>query len=182
MTIEPDPLYPLSKFYRKDKHPLPQVEFIHRSEIPEPYNSLLDHTEDMTSVLQRFHGKTIRLNLIKLFEEDGRILREVVLVDEHGRSVEFGAIEIHLMNFPPLARDLIRASVLPLGAIIQQNSVSYISRPKTFLKVRSDSVINRVFDLSNERILFGRTNLLTGQENKPLAEVVEILPPMENPD
>ena len=55
--------------------------------------------------------------------------------------------------------------------------IAYLSRPKAFLKVYSDDWIGRALQLDGPRTLYGRRNTLTDPQQRPLAEIVEILPP-----
>ena len=41
---------------------LPRIERIDSESVPEPYKSLLVHSQDMTPTLEEFHGDTIHLD------------------------------------------------------------------------------------------------------------------------
>jgi hypothetical protein len=66
---------------------------------------------------------------------------------------------------------------LPLGTILARYKIEHLSRPKAFLKVRSDEFINRVLGISGNHMLYGRRNTLSNPQQHPIAEIVEILPP-----
>ena len=105
--------------------------------------------------------------------------REVVLLlDDTEQPAEFGAIKIRLGLFPPPARRLIMEERLPLGHILKDCGVTHYSRPKAFLRVRSDDFINRALRLTGVHTLYGRRNTLADAQGRSLAEIVEILPPM----
>jgi len=56
-------------------------------------------------------------------------------------------------------------------------NIAHSSRPKTFLSVLSDHFINRALKLDDPHSLYGRRNTLVDSWDRPLAEIVEILPP-----
>jgi chorismate-pyruvate lyase len=174
--------YPLREFYERAGRPLPQVTEIPGDAVPEPYRSLLVHHDDMTPTLERFHGRDIHIDVLSR-ERDGEIyLREVVLLlDGTEQSVEFGAIKIDLALFPMTARDLILKERLPLGHILRECTVAHSSEPKAFLRVEADSFIQDAFGLKGPATLYGRRNTLLDPQGRPLAEIVEILPPTKLP-
>jgi hypothetical protein len=69
------------------------------------------------------------------------------------------------------------AGRFPLGHILKDCGVAYVSRPQAFLRLASDPLINEVLHLQGAHILYGRRNTLLSPAGKPLAEIVEILPP-----
>ena len=66
MPVTPDAaslLQPLADFYAG--RALPEVRFVEAGRIPQAYRQLLDHSNDMTSTLQRFHGEEIRVHVLE---------------------------------------------------------------------------------------------------------------------
>jgi hypothetical protein len=55
--------------------------------------------------------------------------------------------------------------------------LEFSSRPKAFLRMVSDSFIDRALDLAEPQFLYGRRNTLLDAWERPLAEIVELLPP-----
>jgi hypothetical protein len=91
--------------------------------------------------------------------------------------VEFGAIKIHLDRFPEKARTDILEERFPLGHVLKEHAIAYASRPKAFLRIASDPLIDELLNLHGAHILYGRRNTLLNPADEPLAEIVEILPP-----
>ena len=99
--------------------------------------------------------------------------REVILcLDRTEKPVEFGAIKIHLGSFPEEAGRQILEEHWPLGRILREHGINYTSRPKAFLRIASDKLINSVLQLSGAHLLYGRRNTLYGANNRALAEIV----------
>ncbi len=170
--------YPLDEFYRRAGLPLPLIETVTGADMPEPYRSLLVHQNDMTPTLSAYYARLIHLRVLSRHQRDGHYSREVLLVAE-GRDapIEFGAIRINLPLFAPAARRNILDERVPLGHLLRVHSVSHSSRPQAFFKLKADKLMQDALQLSGAHVLYGRRNTLLDTVQRPLAEVVEILPP-----
>lgn len=170
-------LKPLADFYTG--RALPKVRFIEAARMPQAYRQLLDHSNDMTSTLQRFHEEEIRVHVLESRHDDVCYAREVLLVTrDTRRTVEFGAIEIHLKLFPVGAQREIFRAEMPLGTILRSFRIDYVSNPRAFFQIESDDLMNAALALSHTQTLYGRANEITNAEDQVLAEIVEILPPV----
>ena len=170
--------YPLDEFYARSGTTLPPLDQVEGQAVPEPYRTLLVHDHDMTSTLETFHGAGVHLRLLGRERKGDDYFREVLLVlDGSERPVEFGAIQIHLDRFPDAARRDILEERYPLGHVLKDHAIPYASRPKAFLRIASDKIINSVLHLQGAHVLYGRRNTLSNPAGEPLAQIVEILPP-----
>ncbi len=177
-----DLFYPLDEFYSAYGHAFPAIEKIDPEAMPEPYRSLLVHDGDMTPTLEKFHGSRISLKLFDKHVNGKRLSRRVALMlDSNATPVEFGAIIIHLEPFPEDARQHILECIRPLGTILNEDVIAHQSHPASYFRVKSDDLINETLDLKGELMLYGRQNILTNQTGDALAEVIEILPPIDAP-
>lgn len=132
----------------------------------------------MTPTLEKFHGERIHLAVLSSQQRDDFYFREVVLLlDKTDKPVEFGAIKINLALFPSAARKEILEERRPLGTLLADYTITHTSRPKAYLRIHSDDFINASLKLDRSQWLFGRRNTLWNPEQRPLAEIVEILPP-----
>jgi len=170
--------HPLDEFYARARQPMPAIEFIDAEEVPAPYKQLLVHESDMTSTLEHFHEQRIHIRLLNRHQSEHTYSREVVLeLDGTKTAVEFGAIKIYLPSFPPRAREQILEAHSPLGRILKEFKLPYLSRPKAFLRMASDRLISGALQLTGTQRLYGRCNRLSDPQGNPLADIVEILPP-----
>jgi len=171
--------HPLDEFYRLAKRRLPGIEPVDGAALLEPYRSLLVHERDMTSTLGQFHGDDIGIKMLHRHNGGDAYYREVLLLAKRSqRQVEYGAIKIHLGQFPGPARDAITEAAAPLGQLLHDYSIGHLSRPSGFLRVECDDYIGGLFGLDEQPVLFGRRNTLyDATAQHPLAEIVEILPP-----
>ncbi|MBA4150344.1 MAG: hypothetical protein H0X66_19715 [Verrucomicrobia bacterium] len=169
--------YPLDAFYEQRGEPMPVIGRVEPAELPEPYRSLLVHENDMTPTLQKFHKDTIHIRVLARNIFENEYFREVVLLlNGTERPIEFGAIKIILDLFPEKAREEILDEKRPLGHILQEHQIPHFSRPHSFLTIASDNFINHALKLSGVHSLYGRRNTLVDPWDRPLAEIVEILP------
>jgi chorismate-pyruvate lyase len=170
--------HPLDEFYARSGVALPPLEQIDGEEMPEPFKSLLVHQNDMTPTLENFHGRSVHLRVLGREHRGEDYFREVVLqLEGSEQPVEFGAIKIHLALFTPAARSQILKEQWPLGHILRDYAIPHASRPSGFLRVASDQLISRVLSLTGAHVIYGRRNTLFDEAERPLAEIVEILPP-----
>ena len=170
--------YPLDEFYARSGQALPPLDQVDGAALPEPYKTLLVHERDMTSTLENFHKRGVHLRLVSRRRRGDEYFREVVLVlDGDEQPVEFGAIKINLDRLPEKARREILQERFPLGHILKDCAIGYLSRPKAFLRLASDPTIDRLLGLTGAHLLYGRRNTLFDLAGRSLAEIVEILPP-----
>ncbi|MBT5708080.1 MAG: hypothetical protein HOI66_17355 [Verrucomicrobia bacterium] len=155
----------------------PELTLVSAEEIPEPYHGLLVHDADMTSTLKRFHGDSLVLKRLHVEERDGGLDREVVLCTESaGRPVEYGVIRIMLTSFEAAARESILAGVIPLGQILDDFDVSYVSRPSEYFRILNLPYLEKELEDPGVSQWYGRINSLTTPTGELLAKVIEILP------
>jgi chorismate-pyruvate lyase len=170
--------YPLDDFYAWRRLPLPAIERIEPARIPEPHRSLLVHESDMTSRLESFHQRKIHIRMAARQTRGNEYFREVALeLDGTLQPVEFGASKINLDLFPLAAREEILREQQPLGRILYAFDIAFSSRPGAYLRVAADAFIGGTLQLAGAHVLFGRRNTLRDAGGRPLAEIVEILPP-----
>jgi hypothetical protein len=174
--VNPD-FYPLEEFYALRGDPAPALSRIEAAEMPEPYRSLLVHQSDMTSTLENFYKEQLHIEAVARRTVENEYFREVILVlNGSGKRVEYGAIKIMLDLFPIEARQEILREQQPLGRILNIFGVVFTSRPRAFLRMASDPFIEGALQLKKRDVLFGRRNTLLDEWDRPLAEIVEILP------
>ena len=172
--------HPLDEFYAQMGLTLPPLQQVDGEAVPQPFKRLLVHNNDMTPTLEKFHQRDIHLRLLGRRRKGNEYFREVVLLlDDSERSVEFGAIKIYLSLFARPARRQILEERRPLGHILQECGIKHSSRPRAFLRLASDRFINDALRLTGANVLYGRRNTLLDPQERPLAEIVEILPPAQ---
>jgi hypothetical protein len=170
----------LERFYAKAGLPPLRLERCAGDTVPLPYRRLLVHSSDMTPTLRTFYGGPLEVRVLSRDLETATYLREVVLeLIGEARPVEYGVIRIRLDHFPPRARRLILEERLPLGAILEQEGLGHLSWPQAFFRVEADGRLSDVLRVPQAGTLYGRRNVLLDGTRRLLAEVIEILAPVE---
>lgn len=168
----------LARVYSATGQSMPVICEIDASEIPQPQRELLVHQRDMTTTLRTFYGARTHLRLLRKEAGNEIYQREVVLaLDGSERPVEFGASSIHLDRLPTDVQREILLAERPLGGLLLEHGVKFVSRPKAFIRVEADTLISRALELNGPGPLYGRCNALLTPAGDVLADIVEILPP-----
>jgi len=172
--------HPLDEFYAQAGQSLPPLTQVEGEAVPEPHKTLLVHRNDMTPTLKKFFHRDIHLRVLGRRRIGNDYFREVVLLlDGTDQPVEFGAIKINLDLVAAHVREQILAEQRPLGHILEENKIPHGIRPSAFLRLASDLFINDALKLTGAQVLFGRHNTLVDSQERPFAEIVEILPPIK---
>ena len=149
-------------------------------ELPQPYRALLAHKRDMTGTLSQFFGQSLHLKVLEKALKQGVLARRVLLIrDGDGLPVEYGAIRIHLDHYPEQAREPILEGRQPLGGILNAMDIPYRSKPRRFIKIQQSDILKQVFHPAKADFLYGRCNILATPGGETLAEIVEVLPPLD---
>ena len=154
----------------------PRVREVAPARIPLPYRSLLVHERDMTLTLEAHFGGRVSLPPLSTFRAQHSYYRRVLLVQEYSaRPVEMGAIRIRLDAFSARVRADILRNEVPLGRILRDGGVDFLSRPKVFLSITPNPEMMGVFWMREPRTLYGRqTEVLLG--GRRIGDIVEVLP------
>ena len=154
-----------------------EIEPVEPEDIPEPFRSLLVHEKDMTGTLAGYWGLPIILRPLTVRRKGNVLYRQVVLTAGPDRiPVEAGAIKIYLDRFPAEALPEITRNRKPLGSILVEHGISYVSTPQGYFQTTASPFLKDAFADAREQTLYGRCNRLTNPADDPLADVVEILP------
>ena len=172
--------HPLDELYARMGLTLPVIHRLPSEGLPQPYQSLLVHVRDMTPTLEGFHLGRLRLRVLRREQREGSYLRGVVLLLEGSdRAVAFGAIKINLSLFSTSAQNEILKEQVPLGRILADLEIPHDSRPRTYFAVEADDFIAQALSCPRQTVLYGRRNALLDANERSLADIVEILPPLE---
>lgn len=170
----------LAKAFYRQRAGCPQLRPLSAAAIPQPYRSLLAHNSDMTSTLKHYHQDKISLRVLHLEVSQSELRREVLLCRcTDKKPVEYGVIRIMLPAFASPASEAILKGVVPLGQILDTFGIQYLSRPNEYFRINDNKYLGRRLDDRSSAERFGRVNTLIRPAGGTLAEVVEILPTME---
>ncbi len=170
-------LMPLEFFYSKNNHNLPPISSVNDINIPDVERKLLCHHNDMTSTLSKFHDSDLYIDVLNNQFNDNYLLRMVSLKKTKDHiPVEFGAIGIHLSSLNSLMVDEINEGRKPLGKLLEQYSVNYLSNPRVYFEIEIDDYISKILCSEVGKITYGRCNEITDSQGFTIADIVEVLP------
>ena len=170
----------LARFYQQAGLSLPRIVCLDSGQLPVPSRRLLAHNNDMTPTLERYYGERVALQVCHHERAGDLYLREVVLaLAESGSPVEYGAIRIHLKQFSGPVQDRILSNEFPFGRILQEEGIAHLGWPQAFFSIAADARMRRLLDVDRAQPLYGRRNVLLDGRRRLLAEVIEILAPVE---
>lgn len=174
-----DILYPLSCFGCDASKGVTRAKILEAQELDEPYRTLLAHDRDMTGTLETYFKQPMTLRVhVKKIEGDSLYRQVSLLCANDGRPAEFGAIRIDLSCFDEQTRELVAACETPLGRVLREHNVAYVSNPSAYLEVTPDELLGEA--LGDARgPLYGRKNELKMPDGRAIAQIIEILPPLE---
>ncbi len=92
--------------------------------------------------------------------------------------MEYGAIEIELDAFPAALQQMILEEHLPLGGLLNTYKIEYRSRPKAFIRLTTDELMEEIFHVPSGQTFYGRCNELLGGDDRVFARIVEVLRPV----
>lgn len=180
MTDSPtsDILYPLSCFVCDASKGVTRAKILEAQELAEPYRTLLAHDRDMTGTLETYFKQPMTLRVhVKRVEGDSLYRQVSLLCADDDRPAEFGAIRIDLSCFDDETRELVAACEIPLGRVLREHDVAYVSNPSAYLEVDPDKLLCEALAVTHGP-LYGRKNELTMPDGRAIAQIIEILPPL----
>lgn len=169
---------PLAAFYRSLNRQPPVFRTLAPDQLPQPARDLLVHDRDMTGTLAQFHRQPIHLRVLEKRLNGDELTRRVVLVRaDSGAIVEYGASRTRLSVLGDEARRAVLEGHTPLGGVLTQFKIAFVSSPSAYFEVDADESIREAMTPQSATRLYGRCNALTAQDGREISAVVEILPP-----
>src|SRR6476660_7863560 len=86
----------------------PRHAIISAGEMPEPYRTLLVHSNHMTVTVENFYREPVSVQVLDLHRKDDTYARRILLRTSP-RVVQFGLVEIDLSMLPEAVRKAIEA-------------------------------------------------------------------------
>ena len=169
-------LFPLDVTYERAGVDGPSAKVISEANIPSPYRALLAHRHSMTATLEKHFGVRMILRPVCAWSRGRWYYRRVVLTrEDSGQPVEMGAIHMDLRSLGRGVQVQILRHQVPIGRVLDNGSVRYLSRPRRFLAVTPNSEMMALFRMAEARTLYGRQTELS-VDGRAVGDIVEILP------
>lgn len=173
----------LELFYSRAGLSLPRLKKLDGDEVPEPYRRLLVHSDDLTPTLEGYYHDTLRVTALSRRHEDTSYMREVVLhLSGSGKPVVYGVIRIALNHLPPVSAKRVLEDQVPFGSILHADGVAHLSWPQAFFRAEPDPHMQTALGMRRSSPLYGRRNVLVDGSRRLLAEVIEVLASVSDPE
>jgi len=168
--------FPLDTLYERVGLAAPTVRAVKPEGLPSPYRDLLVHVHDMTSTLEQHFRDRIDVRVLTTFRTGGLYYRRVLLaLARSGRPVCMGAVAIRLHALPARVQARIVAQRAPLGRVLSDARIDFVSRPEAFFRVTPHAEMLGVFHMPAVVPLYGRQDRLR-VEGTIIGTIVEVLP------
>jgi hypothetical protein len=156
----------------------PDLRPIDPGGVPQPYARLLAHEDHMTVTLERHHGGAVELVVLDQCRADPLYARKILLLERHGRAVQFGIMQFDFRHCGAGVRDAILGRSTPLGRILIENGVLRRISTHQLLEIVPDDEIRRHFGLSAAwpGRVYGRLATIFCNE-EPAVNLLEIVAP-----
>lgn len=152
-----------------------EAEILAPGEVPAPFDSLLVHESHMTTVLEKYYGRALRLEVVedRLF---GSVYARKILLSlaDSNFVVEVGAVRIHLQHTADAVREAILRRERPLGEILISHQVLRRIEPKWFLRFQGFAPIVSAFDRPMVAPVYGRVGIIHC-DGEPAIELLEVV-------
>ncbi len=144
-------------------------------ELPDNARVLLAHSGHMTETVEKFHGCSVDVEILRQTRYESHYAREILLRRQSDRRiVQYGIVRL---NFEFLDPDVIReieAGQKPLGRILIDHNVLRTVRLDQLFVIEPSDSLNRIIATPDAKVLLGRTAEILC-DDAPAVELLEIV-------
>ena len=159
----------------------PAAAEVRPEEMPEPYRTLLAHSDHMTVTVERHYGAPVDVRVLDAQRNGNEYARKILLALKQpgAKVVQFGLVRIDLSACSDAVRDAIVEGKTPLGRILIEHDMLRRVEPVAFLRLALSDEMAGWFGVAAGTETYGRLGVIyTGE--RPVVEVLEILAPVES--
>lgn len=149
--------------------------------LPAPFDRLLLHRGHMTSRLETFYGRAVRLDVLSQRRRGDTYARHITLtMVDSSTVVEVGIVRINLAVASPDVREEIESKAAPLGDILIRHNVMRTIEPHWFLHCSPGAPLVARFALTASSPAYGRLGTIYC-DDAPAIELLEIVADRRSP-
>ena len=149
--------------------------FAKASDIPEPFNRLLNHNKHMTVTVEAFHGESVSVNVHRHHVRENWYSREITLVtDETKRIVQYGIVRLNISALAPPVWHQIESQDMPLGRVLIEHNVLREVQLCQLWCVQAGPCLAEKMHRVIGQTFYGRTALIYC-DGEPAIELLEIV-------
>ncbi len=155
----------------------PIVHLLASSDVPQPYNDLLNHEHHMTVTMESHYHEAVGVRVLTEVIRDNSYARTLNLYGENtGKVVLFGLMRVRMDFLPRPVQIEILARKQPLGRILIQHQIMRQIELIKLLKIESFPNRESWFNLKDQLPYYGRVAMIHCQ-GQPAIELFEVVRP-----
>ena len=131
----------------------------HANQLPPVAQKLLVHHGHMTEVLEAHHKGRARLTVLEDHLHEGVYWRKILL-EIHGKLVEYGMVRIFLQFVPKVAADEILSRKIPLGRVLISHDVLRRVDPRWYVELTADELKKHFGIAPHTPSAYGRISII----------------------
>ncbi|NND99391.1 MAG: hypothetical protein HKN47_18895 [Pirellulaceae bacterium] len=168
----------LGQFYGEPAGFAQLGEFCSVSEVPAPYDQLLDHHKHMTVTVESYYGEKVDVDVYRTKRDENWYAREITLTtQESKRVVQYGIVRLNTDALKPEVWRRIESQEVPLGRVLIEHNVLREVQLCELWEVRAGQCLSSLLRIKNGDTLYGRTALILC-DGEPAIELLEIVTPV----
>lgn len=152
------------------------------SEVPPPYDLLLDHHKHMTVTVEKYYDQTVDVQVHRCQRQADWYAREITLVTSQSqRIVQYGIVRLDTTKLDTEVWQQIESQQIPLGRVLIEHKVMREVELHGLWRVRVGPSLAGLMHVKIGDVLYGRTALIycDGAPAIELLEIVAMVPSAE---
>lgn len=143
--------------------------------VPPPYDRLLDHNEHMTVTVEAFHGESVDVVVHRCERRGKWYAREITLVGgESAKVVQYGIVRLNVETLSPEVWQRIERQDVPLGRVLIEHNVLREVQLQGLWEIEAGKALAGHLNVELGTRLYGRTALIYCN-GEPTIELLEIV-------
>ncbi|TWU05927.1 hypothetical protein [Stieleria varia] len=145
------------------------------TDLPQPYDSLLNHNKHMTVTVESHHGETVDVVVHRFHRHDNWYAREITLQTTGSKkTVQYGIVRLNVDALEPEVWKRIESQETPLGRVLIEHNVLRKVTLCELWKVTAGESLAQMLQVPQGKVVYGRTALIYC-DGEPAIELLEIV-------
>lgn len=167
----------LNEFYSAPADPRAVGEFAEVTELPQPYQGLLDHEHHMTVTVEAHGGEPVVVRVHQQHRRARSYAREITLAGSRsGQTVQYGIVRLDIEALADEVWREIEKQQTPLGRVLIEHDVLRDVELCALWRVNIGPRLATLLQVNPGQFTYGRTALIHC-DGVPAIELLEIVTP-----
>ncbi len=174
-----DELDRLTSLFPQEEPLFAEVEYVAKSQVPEPYQGLLVHEHHMTISMEEYHGCSVEVRVLDRKSEGDIYCRKIVLVKAGTNDVvQFGFVRFDFQYVTDAVRDEIVSEDIPLGRVLINHNVLRHIDLGAILKITAGPGLAKSLQMEEGDVTYGRLATIFCNR-RPAVDLFEVSAPLD---